>query len=112
MHTAEQVAAELRRIADALDTNPTLELEPYLSIHASGDDKASFIALAKSMPRPMEKGVDFEGTSYSDFKLEHSFWRIKIPQSVMCVIKTPARAAEYECLSIFSPEEEAELWQA
>lgn len=112
MHTAAETAAELRRIADALDKAPELELSPYLSIMAYGENKDTFMALAKIMPRPMQKGVDFEGTSYEDFKLEHGFWKIKIPRSVMCVLKEPARLAIYECPSILSPEEEAELSQA
>jgi hypothetical protein len=112
MYTAAETAAELRRVADALDKHPDLELSPYLAIHAESDDKETFVALARIMPRPMQKGVDFEGTSYEDFKLEHGFWKIKIPRSVMCVLKAPARAAIYDCPSIFSPEEEAELSQA
>jgi len=109
MYTAAQTAAELRRIADALDTNPGLELEPYLSINVKKNNKESFIELAKTMPRPMTKGIDFADTTYTDFKLEHSFWRIKIPQSSYCKIKIPARPAEYECPSIFSDEEEKEM---
>lgn len=109
MYTAAQVAAELRRIADALDKEPELELAPYLSIYVKGDDKDAFLKLARAMPRPMTKGIDFEGTTYADFKLQYGFWRIKIPQGCMCTIKTPARPAEYDCASIFTPEEEKML---
>jgi len=112
MYTAAETATELRRIADALDTNPQLKLHPFLLIHTESDDKESFLDLAKTMPRPMEKGVDFEGAPYEDFKLSHSFWSIKIPRSNMCVLVEPARPARYECPSIFSPEDEAELEQA
>lgn len=108
-YTASQVATELRRIADALDKNPELNLRPYLSISAGDDDKDEFMALARTMPRPMEKGVDFAGTPYEDFTLTHGFWRIKIPRSKMCVLVEPARPERYECPSILSPEEEEAL---
>jgi hypothetical protein len=108
-YTAAETATELRRIADALDKHPELSIEPYLSIHAESDDKETFLSLAKIMPRPMEKGIDFPDSTYEDFKLEHKFWRIKIPRSAMCVLVEPARPARYECPSILSAEEEAAL---
>jgi hypothetical protein len=108
MLKASEVATELRRIADALDKEPELIIDPYLSINAHSD-REQFLALAKIMPRPMTKGIDFPGTSYEDFKLEHSFWRIKIARNAYCSIVTPAIPAVYECPPIFSPEEEAEM---
>lgn len=112
MHKAGEVATELRRIADALDAKPELTLEPYLSISVTGDDKDTFVELAKIMPRPMAKGIDFEGSTYEDFKLQHSFWRIKIPRSNVCIVKEPARPAVFECPSILSEAEEATLTSA
>jgi hypothetical protein len=109
MKTAAETATELRRIADALDKAPDLELNPYLAIRAEDDDKETFLALAKIMPRPMEKGIDFKGTTYEDYKLEHDFWRIKIPHSNICTLVEPAKPARYECPSILSPEEEAAI---
>jgi hypothetical protein len=106
---AGKVATELRRIADALDKGPELDLDPYFSIGVRGDDKTTFLALAKIMPRPMVKGIDFTGTSYEDFKLEHDFWRIKIARKSMCVLVEPARPARYECPTILSEEEEDAL---
>ena len=106
---ARSLASELRRIADALDKDPELELRPYLSISVADDNKSTFLALAKIMPRPMAKGIDFLGTAYEDFKLEHDFWRIKIPRNSMCVLVEPARPARYECPNILSPEEEEAL---
>lgn len=106
---ASEVAAELRRVADSLDTNPEILITPYFSIQVEDDDKQKFKELARTMPRPMKKGVDFPGASYASFKLEHSFWCIKIPQSKICVIKEPARPAVYDCPPLFSPKEEAEL---
>jgi hypothetical protein len=107
MKSAE-VATELRRLADALDKEPELEISPYLSIDAD-TSKETFLALARIMPRPMEKGIDFPNTDYSDFKLEHGFWKIKVAQSAMCILVEPARPARYECPSILSPEEEEAL---
>ena len=106
---ARSLASELRRIADALEKEPELNLLPFLSISVAEDDKQTFLALAKIMPRPMVKGIDFEGTNYEDFKLEHDFWRIKIPRKTMCVLVEPARSARYECPTILSPEEEDAL---
>ena len=102
------VATELMRLADALNKSPELDIEPYLSIDTS-TDKEKFLELARIMPRPMTKGVDFPGKSYEDFKLEHSFWKIKIARSAYCIIVEPARPAVYECPSILSDEEEAAL---
>ena len=109
---AHEVANELRRIAKALDNAAELEIAPYLSINAASDTKEDFLTLARIMPRPMKKGVDFPHTDYSDFKLEHSFWRIKVSQSKVCTIVKPAQPAQYECPSILSDEEEAELVSA
>lgn len=111
MPKAIEVATELRRVADALAENPDLEINPYLSIDTAGN-KDTFLALAKSMPKPMEKGIDFEGTTYEDFKLEHGFWRIKIARSAYCRILKPAIPAVYDCPSIFSDEEESTLTSA
>ena len=107
---ASEVATELRRIANALDNAPDLEIEPYFSIDTD-INKEKFIALAKIMPRPMEKGADFPGMSYEDFKLSHSFWKIKIARSAFCILKEPARTIPpvYECSSIFAEGEEDAL---
>ncbi len=107
---AGEVATELRRIADALDKAPDLDIQPYFSIDTD-TDKEKFIALAKIMPRPMKKGADFPGTSYEDFTLAHSFWKIKIMRSVFCILKVPERTipAIYECPSIFAQGEEDAL---
>ena len=110
--TAGEVAAEMRRIADALDSNPSMIIRPYLVINTVSHTRTQFAELAKTMPKPMEKGIDFEGTSYEGFKLSHSFWSIKIPRSEVCIIKEPARPAVYDCPSIFSPAEEEELEKA
>ena len=109
---ASEVATEFRRIADALDKAPDLKIQPYLSISPTRIDKDTFLALAKIMPRPMKKGIDFPGESYEKFTLTREFWRIKILRSAICTIKEPARPATYECPSIFTPEEEEEMSSA
>jgi hypothetical protein len=108
MLKAIEVANELRRIADALETDPDLKIEPYFIIDTE-TNKDAFIALAKIMPKPMTKGIDFEGTTYEDFKLKHSFWCIKILRSAYCRILEPAKPAVYDCPSILSEEEESTL---
>ena len=107
--TAGAVAQELRRIADALDKEPTLEIAPYLSISAKFDDVEGFRKLAKIMPRPMTKKIAFEGETYEDFVLESEFWNIKIPRKTICKIIQPARPAIYDCPPVLSEEEEAEM---
>ena len=109
MNKASEVAAELRRVADGLDAVPELEISSFLSISPFKDDKSTFVALAKAMPKPLKKGVDFEGKPFADFTLSHAFWKIKISQSEVCKIVEPARPAKYECPPIFTPEEEAEM---
>ena len=108
---ASEVANELRRIADAL-AGSDLDIDPFLVIHTTERNKESFQNLAKIMPKPMVKGVDFLGTSYEDFKLSHEFWAIKTSRSTVCHIKEPAKPAVYECDPIFSTNEEDELAEA
>ena len=107
--TAGAVAQELRRIADALDKEPTLEIAPHLSIGARFDDVEGFRKLAKIMPRPMSKRIGCEGTTYEDFVLESEFWNIRIPRKTICKIIQPAQPAIYDCPPVLSEEEEAEM---
>lgn len=65
MPKAADIAIELRKLADRLDSNPEAELvaptiyftHAYLA--ASFNAKNLFLALAKLLPRPLKKGDGF-----------------------------------------------------
>ncbi len=106
---ASELATKLRTLADSLDKAPGAEINPYVSISPSCDNKETFLELAKVLPRPLTKKIRHEGTSYEDFTLEGDGFLLCIPRSALCVIVEPARPARYECPSILSEEEEAAL---
>ena len=104
---ASELATKLRTLADGLDKAPDAEINSYFSISPHGDDKATFLELAKVLPRPLTKKIRHEGTTYEDFTLEGDGFILSIPRSVMCILVEPARPARYECPTILSEEEEA-----
>ena len=106
---ASELATKLRTLADSLDKAPGAEIDPYVSISPSCDNKETFLELAKVLPRPLTKKIRHEGTSYEDFTLEGDGFLLSIPRSALCVIVEPARPARYECPSILSEAEEAAL---
>ena len=106
---ASELATKLRKLADGLDKAPDAEINPYVSISPSCDNKETFLELAKVLPRPLTKKIRHEGTSYEDFTLEGDGFLLSIPRSALCVIVEPARPARYECPSILSEAEEAAL---
>ena len=104
---ASEVATELRKFADALDKAPDGNVRAYMAITAT--DKESFLSLARVMPRPIEKKIDFEGTTYEDYVLTHKFLYLRVRRSEVCILVEPAKPARFECPSLLSAEEEAEL---
>ena len=106
---ASELATKLRTLADSLDKAPGAEINPYVSISPSCDNKETFLELAKVLPRPLTKKIRHEGTSYEDFTLEGDGFVLGIPRSKMCILVEPARPARYECPSILSEAEEAAL---
>ena len=106
---ASELATKLRTLADGLDKAPDAEITPYVSISPSGHNKATFLELAKVVPRPLTKKIRFEGTTYEDYTLEGDGFVLGIPRSKMCILVEPARPAVYECPSILSEAEEAAL---
>ena len=113
--TAIDAVANLRALADVLEKHPDAQIRMSHGI-VWFEDKESFMAVAKDFPRPAKK--IYEEGQYGDLKLEHGeltktgVITICIARSAVCNLKEPARPAVYECPSIFSPEEEAELEQA
>jgi len=111
--TAAMVAAELRRVADALDHDPqavipTAMLTFYANDYGAQDKgKASFLNIARLLPRPISKersnDTDFEVGAGSDGAL---WYRATIRRSAICTIVEPARPAVYHCEPILSDAEE------
>lgn len=106
---ALEFVLKLRRLARDLEKAPEAEINTYVSITPSAQDKQTFLELAKVLPRPLTKKIRNEGTSYEDFALEGDGFVLAIPRSRICVLVEPARPARYECPTILSEAEEAEL---
>ena len=109
---SSELAIELRCIADALDKEPELNVNPYISITPENDDKNTFLALARVIPKPFKKRIRHEGTTYEDFVLEVGSLFVCIPRSKMCKIIVPAKPAVYECPSILNDDEYAKLGES
>lgn len=112
MPTAGAVAAELRKLVDALAKEPETEIsEPsiYFS-HYQPNAKDLFLALVKVLPRPLVKnytGEDGQG----DLQLKYSSPAMSINcyihRSQVCTMVEPAKPAVYKCEPLFSDEDEA-----
>jgi hypothetical protein len=113
MPKASEVAQELRRVADALDKEPETDVRrPYLFFSCSGD-KDVFLRTAALLPRPFKKVYEDTGESYDALRLEYDSPGLHLAASVyrsaVCILKTPARPATYECPPLLSEMEEASL---
>jgi len=114
MPKASEVAAELRKFADSLDTNPDAEVlaASIYFYHWNKKNKERFMALAKLLPRPLKKALKGEAgsrdlvlTYESDALHVHS----EIPQAATCTLVEPAKPAVYRCDPILSDEENEAL---
>lgn len=111
--TAGQVAAELRRIAEAFEREPDVEVKrPMLAFWP--DSKEQFLTLATALPKPLHKKIDGEdGSKYQKYILQNedaAVWtHVSIDRNDICIMVEPARPARYECPSILSEAEEAAL---
>jgi hypothetical protein len=112
MPKANEVATELRKLADALDKNPECQVpKPY--IYFSADDKETFLNTARSIPRPFVKGVDNAETRYASIAVKHDgpfiyVWS-SVLQTLTCELIEPAKPAVYRCDPILSEAEESML---
>ena len=110
--TAGAVAAELKRVAEALEKEPEAEVRrPMLAFWPNNKDE--FMSLAKVLPHPLQKKIENEGSDYEKYVLENKsddMWiHVSIDRREVCILVEPARPARYECPSILSAEEEAAL---
>ena len=114
MPTANAVAVQLRKLADSLDKNPEAEIvkptiffsHAYRGVGAKG----WFIALVKSLPRPIKKS---DGYYHDEVIVEYNDPALcinsSIPKSLTCTLVHAAIPAEYSCDPILSLEEESNL---
>jgi hypothetical protein len=112
MTTAGALAIELRKLADALDKEPeTVVDDPslYFNYKYRGDTaKQEFLDIARLLPKPLTKRYskdEFE-VVYNSPALIIKAW---VERSKVCVLVEPAKEAVYDCIPLFSAEEEASL---
>ena len=109
MTTAGAVAAELRRIADALDKEPEAEIVKPTVWFWSYDHRASFLNLIRLIPRPIEKEYGISSLIVRKRDWPNTQFQARVDRSVVCKIVEPAKPAVYECEPLLSDEEEATL---
>lgn len=115
MPKANEVAAELRKLADALDRIGECEVSApnvYFSYCFEGSAaKDDFLALAKILPRPLTKEYPAGDTMDLVYKTNAIRVRTYIERSKVCTLIEPSRKAVYRCEPLLSPEEEDALTQ-
>lgn len=117
MPTCEEVAQELRNLADHLEQGGEVEIQPaWITFYHSAamEDKEKFKEIAKLLPRPLKKVItDADDDKWARLKLEHNtqaaLIEASIPRSATCRIVQPAQPAKYECDPVLSEEEEAQV---
>lgn len=109
---ASEIAQKLRDLADGLEKmGDTYVGHTYISISAN---KENLRDLVKALPKPLTKKVFLPHSTSPDLHIEHRLdagvIMVTIPQSLTCRLVEPAREAKYECDSILSPAEDAEIF--
>ena len=109
MAKANEVATQLRMLADCLDKAGDTQMG-HLFLSFTADNKDTFKALAHVWPRPYTKKVDYADTDYPELRLVHDGWmRINVSQKSVCTLVEPAKKAVYKCEPFLSEDEEAAL---
>ena len=112
MPKANEVASQLRAVADALDKQPDAEIvKPMLHFyHGYSGTKEEFLSLARVFPRPFDKG---DGYNHTEYTLTHDADALQIyasiDRSTVCRLVKAAQPAEYECEPLLNQEEEQQL---
>lgn len=110
---AGKVAAELRKLADALDANPEAIVEqPYVSFYC--DSKNAFASTVKLLPRPLTKRItDKDDPAWARIRVEYKSDAIDVDASVSqhltCALVEPAKPAVYRCDPLLSLDEIEEV---
>lgn len=114
MPKASEVAAELRRVADAFDLHPDVEVKrPDLDFFY-WSEKDDFLRTVSIFPKPLEKSYeDGTKTHFPSLTVTHTTDAIRlyatVQRSALCVIVEPARPAVYDCPPLLSEIEEASI---
>ena len=116
MPKASEVAAELRKVADALDLNPDVTT-PVADLtfwcYSGANQKELFLNTARILPRPVVKKYPSDSSEYSRVSVEHNTDALRISTSIyresVCRIVKPAQPAEYDCELTLSETEDAAL---
>lgn len=113
MTTAGAIAIELRKLAEALDKAPKVELPQAVFTLGCGVNKENFIASAQILPHPLKKEYPRNPGEYKFIWMKHKTPALEIRawayQSAVCRMVTPAMPARFECEPLLSAEEEAQL---
>lgn len=112
MPLAKEVAAELRKLADALDKYPDTVI-PTADVYLRAESKDVFTDSVRILPRPLKKELTDTGQSWARIRVKHGNTAMRIdcsvPQSLCCILVEPAKPAVYKCPPILSPDEDANL---
>lgn len=112
MPKANEVATELRKLADALSVQPETEIDKPRVIF-SYYEKEPFIAAVRLLPHPLTKKIDYPDEKFASMVVTYNTDAICIsasaPRSKTCEIIEPAKPAVYDCPSLLSEEEEMGL---
>lgn len=119
MFKAREIAAELRRIADAIECEPEKELQqPTLSF--SFYEKEPFLAIVKALPKPVYKHYTQYSLTISTAPMKDNkeyrvydylpvYLVVDVPRDKVCKLIQEAQDAVYECESLLSDAEAAEI---
>lgn len=111
MPQASEVAAELRKLADSLDTTPDAEIPaPGLYFPCCYLDKQHFLNVAAILPRPFAKTYPAGG---KEIEIQYKTAAISIYTRALrenvCRIVKPAQEAVYACEPLLSEVEAAQI---
>jgi hypothetical protein len=111
MTTAGDVAAELRKLAEALDKEPEANVVKGSLWFWNGVNKDSFLNLVRLVPRPLKKVYE-EGIGASVIATHETdalTIELRIARNSVCQIVEPAKPAVYKCEPLLTDEKEATL---
>ena len=117
MPKASEIAAELRRIADALDKEPDTQLK-QLWLHFYCDTKGQFFDAVRLLPHPLSKRYDDDGDQWDRIHVEYGrdskdnspVWaQASVRRSQVCRLVQAAQPAVYDCEPLLTQAEEASL---
>ena len=115
MPLAKEVAAELRKLADALDLHPDVEVKrPSLDFNYwNKSEKDVFLATARILPRPVAKNYPKDPDQFSRISVSHDTPSVLVETSIyreaLCKLITPAQPAVYDCELTLLDHEDAAL---